>query len=479
VVSAAGVIGATLVPGAVRSERIEPSTSRPSSFDVIVVGAGLAGLAAARRAVREGATVLVLEARSRVGGRTLNASLGGSKVVEVGGQWVGPGQTSVLALAEAVGVETFKTYNTGSNLLYYQGRLAPYESAGVPPIPDADTSEFLSFGFGVVDPLAAKIPLETPWTAEGVDTLALDGQTVESWKLAQLATPGARFLFDLVIEAVFACEPRDVSLLEFLFSVHSSGGFLPLVSVDGGAQDSRLVGGSQRISERVAAELGERIVLNAPVERIRQHRSFVTVEAAGRSYRGEHVIVTLPPALCPRIEFDPPLPGLRDQLTQRFPQGSVIKCQAAYDTPFWRAAGLTGQVTSDTGPVKVTFDNSPPDGDPGVLVGFIEGDEARVWGQRPAADRRRAVIESFARYFGSRAGDARQYIEYDWSEDQWTRGCYGGYLPPGVLTSYGPALRAPVGRIHWAGAETAGAWNGYMDGAVSSGERAFDEVKNA
>src|SRR5262249_42057559 len=160
------------------------------------------------------------------------------------------------------------------------------------------------------------------------------------------------------------------------------------------------------------------------------------------------------------------LPASRDQLTQRVPMGSVIKCQAVYGAPFWREAGLTGQATSDTGPVKVTFDNSPPDGSPGVLLGFIEGEDARAWSARPVADRRAAVLESFARYFGSAALDASAYVERDWSSDPWTRGCYAGFMPPGVLTDYGPALRTPVGRIHWAGTETAEVWNGYIEGAV-------------
>src|SRR5262249_22189913 len=147
--------------------------------------------------------------------------------------------------------------------------------------------------------------------------------------------------------------------------------------------------------------------------------------------------------------------------------------------PFWRAAGLTGQVTSDTGPVKVTFDNSPPDGSPGVILGFIEGDEARIWGERSAADRQQGVIDSLVRYFGPQAASPTAYLEYDWSADPWTRGCYAGFMPPGVLTNYGPALREPVGRIHWAGTETAEVWNGYMDGAVRSGQRVAAEILGA
>jgi monoamine oxidase len=421
--------------------------------------------------------VLVLEARDRVGGRTLNASLGGGKVVEVGGQWAGRTQTHILEVAQAVGVETFPTYTTGNNLLYYRGELLPYDGSGevaIPPIPPADLAEFLSGYLGMLEPLANQVPLDAPWEAAGAR--ALDGQTLETWKLAHFSTDGARFLLDLAVEAIFACEPRDISLLHFLFYVHSGGGLFTLAGVKGGAQELRFRGGSQLVAQRVAAELGGRVALSASVRRIRQDGPSVTVETDRRRYHAGRVIVTLPPTLCGRVEFDPPLPGLRDQLTQRVPMGSVIKCEAVYAAPFWRDSGLTGQVTSDTGPVKVTFDNSPPDGTPGVLLGFIEGDDARRWGERPAAERRAAVLESLARYFGPRALAARDYLEHDWSADPWTRGCYAGLMPPGVLTSYGTALRAPVGRIHWAGTETAEVWNGYMDGAVRSGERAAEEV---
>ncbi len=187
-------------------------------------------------------------------------------------------------------------------------------------------------------------------------------------------------------------------------------------------------------------------------------------------------IVAIPPALCGRIAYDPPLPGLRDQLTQRMPQGTVIKCMAVYDEPFWRTVGLSGQAASTSGPVKVVFDNSPPDGRPGVLLGFLEAREARRLGSRPAEERRRAVLDGFARFFGQRAAEPERYIERSWAEEEWSRGCYGGYFPTGGWTDYGPALRRPVGRVHWAGAETATAWMGYMDGAVRSGEEAAREV---
>jgi monoamine oxidase len=239
------------------------------------------------------------------------------------------------------------------------------------------------------------------------------------------------------------------------------------------------VGGAQPISAAAARALGRRVVLRSPVRRIVQERRRVRVESDRLAVQARRVIVALPPTLAGRIEYRPGLPALRDQLTQRVPMGSVIKIHAVYDAPFWRDEGLTGQATSDTGPVKITFDNSPPDGSPGVLLGFIEGQEARAWGRRPAGERRQAVLGSFARYFGPRASSPRDYVEMNWGEERWSRGCYVGYTPPGVLLDFGSALREPVGRVHWAGTETATVWNGYMDGAVQSGQRAAAEVNEA
>jgi monoamine oxidase len=192
--------------------------------------------------------------------------------------------------------------------------------------------------------------------------------------------------------------------------------------------------------------------------------------------KAKHAIVTGPPSLTATIYYEPDLPANRAQLLQRFPQGSAVKCEAVYPTPFWRDHGLAGQVTSDTGPIKITFDNSPPDGAPGVLLGFVEGHDARTFATLTAQQRQEQAIACFVRYFGQQAANPTGYIEMNWSAEPWTRGCYVGFTPPGVLSDYGTAIRAPVGRIHWAGSETSDYWNGYMDGAVRSGERAAAEV---
>jgi monoamine oxidase len=441
--------------------------------DVAVVGAGLAGLAAARELVAQGASVVVLEARDRVGGRTLNEPIGDGKVVEVGGQWIGPTQDRMAALAEAVGVETFPTYNEGENVIEFRGRVRRYRGA----IPRLSIRVLLDVAQAQrkLDRMARAVPLDAPWEADRA--LDWDAQTLRTWMRRNVFTRGARDLFDLATEAVWAAEPEDISLLHILFYTHSAGGFDSLVGTEGGAQQDRFVGGSQLVSIRVAEELGgERIVLEAPVRRVEQGGDGVRIVADGVEARARRAVVALPPTLTGRIAYDPPLPGHRDQLLQRMPQGTVTKCMAIYDRPFWRDEGLTGQGTSDTGPAKLTFDNSPPDGSPGVLLGFLEGNRARELGRATAEERRKAVLGGFARLFGPRAGSPERYVERSWADEEWTRGCYGCYMPTGGWTEYGPALRPPIGRIHWAGAETATVWCGYMDGAVRSGERAAAEA---
>ena len=441
--------------------------------DVVVVGAGLAGLVAARELRRGGASVVVVEARDRVGGRTLNHPLGvDGKVVEVGGQWVGPTQHRLLALARDLGVDTFPTYNDGENLIEWDGGLIRYRGA-MPRISRAVLADVGQAQFRL-DRMARQVPLEAPWQAP--KAAEWDAQTFATWLRRNVVSAGARTLFEIGIEGVWAQEPGDLSLLHVLFYTHSAGGFDALIGTEGGAQQDRFVGGSQRVALALADELGGDVVLNAPVRAIAQDAGGVRVQVDGLEVAGRRAVVALPPTLTARIAYDPPMPGHRDQLTQRMAQGSVAKCMAVYDEPFWRAQGLTGQATSDAGPVRVAFDNSPPDGSPGVLLGFLEGRYARQLGRIPPADRRDAVVGCFARFFGPRAAKPDSYIERLWAEEEWTRGCYGCAMPTGAWTEFGPAVREPVGRLHWAGAETATVWSGYMDGAVQSGQRAAGEV---
>ena len=444
---------------------------------IVIIGAGLAGLAAAARLVALDRDVVVLEARDRVGGRTEGGSLPDGTPLELGGQWIGPTQTRMYELVDELGLETFRTYNDdGQLLLQLGGRTKRVDShRGAVPRLNPFALADLARAQARFARLAAGIDLDQPWRSPKAEQL--DAETYDSWIRRNLRTAAGRAYFRIACEAVFAAEATDFSLLHALFYNRSGTDFDTLISTDQGAQQDRIVGGSVRIAQTMAERLGDRVVLGAPARGVHQDdRGATVVTRDGRSFAGSHVIVTLPPTLAARLEYSPALPSWRDQLTQRVPAGSVIKVFAAYDAPFWRADGLNGQVASDTGPVKITFDNSPPSGSPGVLMGFLEGAEARQWARSTHDERRRAVLDCFVRYFGPRAGDPDEYVERDWMAEEFTRGCYGAHFTPGVWTAYGHALREPVGRLHWAGAETSPVWNGYMEGAVRSGERAAEQV---
>ncbi len=451
--------------------------------DVVVVGAGLAGLTAALRIVQAGRSVVVLEARNRVGGRVLNHPLGSGAYTELGGMFTGPTQDRIQALATEMGVGTFPTWNTGMNVFYGNGRREEYPNdtpLGTAPV-DPVVAPDIVLAVTQLDQMAASVPVDSPWTTADAD--ALDSQTLDTWLRAH--TSGSdefMAVTSAATEAIFGCEPRDVSLLYTLFYIAASGNeqntgtFERNFNTAGGAQERRFVGGAQTIALQVANVLGTRIVGNRPVTRIQQTTGGVAVYADRYRVTGQHVIVAMPPTLAARIAYDPPLPPLRDQLMQHMPQGTLMKFEAIYPTPFWRAQGLSGQVVSESGPIKVTFDTSPADGSLGIMMGFIGGREARIWENRSAADLQAAALENLATYFGPAALNPTDIVTFNWSAETWNRGCPVAVLGPGTLVDFGSALRTPVGRIHWAGTETSTYWNGYMDGAVRSGERAAAEV---
>ena len=440
-----------------------------------MVGAGLAGLVAARRLQAAGREVVVLEARHRVGGRTLNEPIGDGKVVELGAQWVGPTQDRILALIGELGVETFPTHGEGANLFERGGKVRRYGGT-IPrlnPVALAETGVML----GRLNRLAARVPADQPWRAE--EARDWDAQTFETWIRRRIRTAAARDLMRLAINGVWAAEPRDLSLLHVLFYISSAGSIELLLDTEGGAQQDRVVGGTQIIATRIADELGEALVLGSPVRAVVHGDAGVGVGADEVSVNARRAILALAPPLAGRIAYDPPLPAARDALCARMAMGTVVKCMAVYDRPWWREEGLSGQATSTDGPISVVFDNSPPDGSPGVLLAFFEGRAAREASALSEAERRAAVAECLERLFGPRARRPQGYVDKAWANEEWTRGCYGAFMPPGAWTDHGAALRAPIGPLHWAGTETATAWSGYMDGAVSSGERVAAEVDAA
>ncbi|NLU81963.1 FAD-dependent oxidoreductase [Rhodococcus sp. HNM0569] len=441
--------------------------------DVVVVGAGLAGLAAARRLTATGLRVTVLEARDRVAGRNLGGHLADGVPVEMGGQWIGRPQTEVLKLVDELGLETFPTYDRGDGVTLYRGKVTRYsdETFGLSDDAAVEVGRLQQ----ELEALAEPVSLSSPWASP--DAADVDRRTLDEWLRANTDDAEALAFWNAVVPALFSAQPAEMSLLHFLFYIKSGGMIDSLVATTGGAQELRVVGGTHQISERIAAELGDGIVrLGSPVHTIVHDDDHVEVVFDGGSSTAARVVVAVPPTLAGRLRYRPALPGSRDGLTQQIPMGSVIKIQVAYPTPFWRDAGLNGFAFNLDDELGVTLDNSPVDGRCGVLVGFFEGAHARTAAAWTPDERRARAVASLVTLYGPAAADPIDYVEHDWMAEEFTRGCYGGRLGAGVWTQYGSALSEPIGRLHWAGAETSDVWNGYMDGAVRSGYRAAAEV---
>jgi monoamine oxidase len=477
--TAAAGAAAGVVPAGAQARARARVTPRA---DVIVVGAGLAGLTAARAIRRAGRSVLVVEARRRVGGRMVNHNVGNGVVAELGAEYVGPTQDRILALAKELKVDLFPTYDEGENVYLFEGSRLTWSDTG--PTGTAPNDPVILADLATVvarlDQMSTEVPVDAPWNAPSA--AEWDQQTLETWLRANSASERFRNLARLAVRSILGAEPSEMSLLFALFYMAAAGNektpgtFERLFSTRNGSNQDRLHGGSQLIALGLAKRLGRRVLLGHPVRRIAQSRGGVTVHADGAVVKAKHVIVAIPPALAGRIDYEPLLPTARDQLMQRVPQGTQIKCEAIYDKPFWRDAGYSGFALTDAGPGQAVFDNSPPDGKPGVLVTFVCGAEARKWNARPPAELRQAILAQFTELFGAPAAKPVGWFVKSWAKEEWSRGCPVGVVPPGVLIDNGPALRDPVGRIHWAGTETSTYWNGYMDGAVRAGERAAKEV---
>jgi monoamine oxidase len=448
-------------------------------YGVLVVGGGLAGLAAGRTLAAAGVDAAVLEARDRVGGKTHSTHTDHGDVVEYGGQWIGADQERVHGLVEEFDIDTRPQYGDGAVLGRVDGERyveETYEDV-LRSLPGRSGAELFQ-AFEEIERCVDQVPRDTPQDAPRA--AEWDATTLRTWADRQFDTPEARATFERMVPGIYTAEPAEMSFLFFCYYARTAGGFDTVAGLDH-ERDSHaaVVVDVQSIARSMAGELGDAVHCDRPVSRIVQDDGGVTVHTPGRAYSADYVVVALPPTLAGRLAYEPVLPAARDELTQRMPNGSVVKCHLRYRAPFWREDGLSGFVEDDVGPANYYFDDGYPDGETGRLVGFVCGANAREWVGHTPEERRRALTDQLVSVFDDeRFGTPIDYLERSWPTEPYSRGAYHGYPTPGTMTACWDAIREPVGRIHWAGSETATRWYGHMDGAIRSGERAADEVRD-
>jgi len=444
--------------------------------DVCVVGAGLAGLTAARRLSEAGRSVIVLEARDRVGGRVWTRTARSGVPVDMGACFIGPHHDRMHALATEMGVATFPTFVAGDNLLATGGNVRRYRG----DIPRISPVALLSAAQAIarMNAMAKKVPVDAPWDAP--KAAEWDALSVRAWlSAARVPTRLARDLVEATVRACFASDLSEVSLLNWLFLARSAGGIESLMNIAGGYQDAQFEGGVGRIPDAMAAALGDAVVLGTPVTAVTQHADRVEVAGANVTVTARRAVLALPRALAAGIRFDPVLPADHALLVHQVPAGTEVKMVAIYDEPFWRHDGISGATVATDDDIEVTLDTCQPAHDQGVIAGYCAGPRARALSALGEADRRSVFLRMLTTRLGPKAASPVEVLEQNWGEEQWTRGCSMGHFPTGTLTQYGRRLREPVGRLHWAGTETASTSYGAMDGAVRSGERACEEILQA
>jgi monoamine oxidase len=431
-----------------------------------VVGAGCAGATAALRIFQAGHTVALLEARDRVGGRVWTQEHSGIPI-DYGGQWLGLGQERAYALVKELDIRTYPTWTKGHNVFVMSGKVRKYREIPMSLLNlDLVLRKFAKW--------SDEVPLEAPWTAKRAKEW--DSMTVATWINNSVKSATARKMLAALMSGIYTSDPGEVSMLFALFHAKSCGGINAMLSAE--IQSDRISGGAQLIPEKIAEKLGSSVHLNSPVRRISQDAKSVVVSSEAVTVRTKRVIVAVPPSISSRITYEPVLPADRAMLVQRLPAGTAVKCAAIYNEPFWRGDGMSGQSIDLDSLVGSTYDGSPPSG-LGTLNAFAFGHKARELARLSSADRKSTFIRQLVKIFGPKASTPVDFVDHNWAEEEWTRGCYMAHWPPGVITEYGCALWDPIGRIHWAGTETSTAFNGAIEGAVLSGERAASEATKA
>ena len=457
--------------------------------DVVIVGAGLSGLVAARRLQGLGHTVRVLEARQRVGGRMVSTTTSDGTVVDLGGQWGGATHHRFAHLLRELGRSTDPSPVAGQGVFLWRGRrrevpLAAsfaasvlfFEPEGLDlSAPELAATRALQQAFA---DLVVQVNRRQPWLTPEAERL--DRLSVAAWAAQQTQTPIAHLP------------------LEWLCRVGGSGGFEPweasilhlawtqAVAPQAETPEAWLVrGGAGAVALQLANDLQSHdptsLMLGSPVQAIVQSGAALRLSAgANLSAEARVVIVAVPPPQRLAIQFDPPLPAAHRALLQRSPMGCMTKILATYARPFWREHGLNGLGIGDLPGLELTADSSPPEGSSAVLTSFLAGERALRFAALPAAERRRRLLEDLVAYWGPEAAEPHALVEQAWNAEPFSGGAFTSFLTPGTWTSHGRLAAsegggpAPAdhGRVLWAGTEVSPRWPGYFEGAIEAGERA-------
>jgi monoamine oxidase len=433
---------------------------------VVLVGAGLAGLTAAADLDHAGVDVTVLEARDRVGGRTRGIEVAPGSWADAGAAYLGDRHTELHAMLARLGLKTTPTTMVGASRFAFDARTQT-RSGRFPPLNAVALGEMFD---GLADVTAA-VNVDAPWLTPRAAWL--DSVTAAEWAAQNLRHPDARLFFPLFLGEMMAAQPACVSVLHMAFYLRSGGGLGYLNAFAGGAQQDRVDGGAHQICAELAHRLGQRVRLRQPVEGIYQDERAATVYTGEGAYECDAVVVAVPPRLADAITFAPEREVRR--ASERTGRGCAVKVHLVYPEPVWRAGGLSGWSVSAQGPLMSTVDDSPADGNVGVLTGFVTGGEAHRFAGLGPDGQRAEVLDQMARLFPGLPPPIGIHIT-DWVNAEYSRGCYAALFGPGDWLAHGPTLTTPHGRVHWAGTETSTEYFGLMEGAIRSGHRVAWEI---
>jgi len=450
--------------------------------DVVIVGAGASGLTAANKLKAAGKSVVVLEARDRIGGRLWTDDIDGA-MLEIGGQWVSPDQDALIETIAELGLETYSRYREGENVYIAEDGERRLFEGEIFPVPAKTEGEIVGL-IEKLDALVAEIDPDAPWAHPRAKEL--DEVSFAEWLGTQTDDEEAKLNIGMFIAGAMLTKPTHAfSALQALLMAASAGSFSNLVDADF-ILDKRVVGGLQQVPLGLAAKLGDAVRLNQPVRKLRwaglssdagsNPEQGVVAVTDSLEVHAQRVILAVPPILYSRISYEPPLPRRQHQLHQHLSMGFVIKVHAVYETPFWRAQGLSGTAFSPYELCHEAYDNTNHGDSRGTLVGFVSDEEADGVFTLSAEERKAKILESLSHYYGPEALNPVVYYESDWGSEEWTRGAYAASFDMGGLARYGADLRKNVGPIHFACSDMAGKGYQHVDGAIRMGRLVAEQI---